>query len=58
MRGDAPETERGFLAIGDPPPIVDETFPRIGQTRLTPNLMKKTYAGRRKEVRPPRISVQ
>ena len=58
LRGDAPETERGFLAIGDPPPIVDETFPRIGQTRLTPNLMKKTYAGRRKEVRPPRIAVQ
>ena len=58
LRGDAPETRRGFLAVGDPPPVVDAAFPRIGHTRPTPNLMKKTYAGRRKEVRPPRISVQ
>ena len=41
-----------------PPPVVDSVFPRVGQTTPTPNLMKKTYAGRRKEVRPPRISVQ
>ena len=58
LRGDAPETRRGILAVGDPPPVVDDAFPRIGHTRPTPNLMKKTYAGRRKEVRPPRISVQ
>lgn len=58
LRGTEPETKRGFLAIGDPPPVVDDVFPRVGQTTPTPNLMKKTYAGRRKEVRPPRIPVQ
>jgi len=58
LRGCEPETKRGFLAIGDPPPVVDSVFPRVGQTTPTPNLMKKTYAGRRKEVRPPRIPVQ